>query len=94
MTNKNKIPVVKKSNNKLPPMENDPLKSFKEFMEEGQNVGDITDTFLLGELEKEAKKKKNKKLRKKLESFIGKEKAEGGYIKKYAKGGGVRKARY
>ena len=92
MTNKNKIPVVKKSNNKLPPMENDPLKSFKEFMEEGQNVGDITDTFLLGELEKEAKKKKNKKL----ERLMGKEKekAKGGYIKKYAHGGGVRKAKF
>ena len=93
MTNKNKIPVVKKSNNKLPPMENDPLKSFKEFMEEGQNEGDITDTFLLEELKKEAKKKKNKKLRKKLERLMEQEKASRGYIKKYAKGGGVRKVR-
>ena len=97
------LPLEDVPNNKLPPMKNDPLESFKKFMKKGQNEGDITDTFLLEKLKKEAKKKDSKELKEKLERLMGQEKAKGGSVKKkakggsvkkYARGGGVRAARY
>ena len=90
---KKKIPLVKDlpDSKPLPPTKGD--KSFKELFL-SPKVGDIIDPFLIEELKKEAKSKFGKKVKKYFKGLEGKEKAKGGYVKKYAKGGGVRAARY